>query len=315
MGGALRGNGLLQLDACLEHDVTLVIIDDFGGFQLGVHGGEALLHVSDLELFHEKAGDVAHVVGIVEGGRGEQPCRPWILGCDSRYDSRRARGRVFLEYAKDAFCQLGVGELMPLRLHERLDMLEGNHGILREKAQQTPFEFPTAPLGFWKLHVKGQTLWSWHILLALIVSTWWLNGFQGIQNILLAHHQLAGKLDGVILRQHGLLDGSEHDERIGKRPRAPFGTAQVMSCEPSVYTVGNQRLCIVDKRLQLVRTAFCNEIGGIEIVGKRHGAQFDASLPRLGRHLLVDERQGPIGSALPGSIPVEQVHDSFRCMA
>ena len=57
-----------------------------------------------------------------------------------------------------------------------------------------------------------------------------------------------------------------------------------------------------------------DELGGVEVIGQRHGEQVDAGDAGLGRHGGVDKLQGAIGGALTCGVAVEQVHDAVAGM-
>ena len=57
-----------------------------------------------------------------------------------------------------------------------------------------------------------------------------------------------------------------------------------------------------------------HEIGRVEVIGKRDGAQVDLLAARLGKHAFVDESRRAIGCTLTSLVAVEQVYDFMLSM-
>ena len=128
---------------------------------------------------------------------------------------------------------------------------------------------------------------------------------QLVDHVLLAGAHARGYLHGVIAREHGVLDGGQHLQRVGKGGGAALGAAEVMARKAALDAVLQQRLGVRDELLQLLGTALGHEVGRVEVVRQRDGSQLDAALARLGRHGVVDERERPIGGALACLVAVE----------
>ena len=138
---------------------------------------------------------------------------------------------------------------------------------------------------------------------------------QLVDHVLLAGAHARGYLHGVVAREHGVLDGGQHLQRVGKGGGAALGAAEVMARKAALDAVLQQRLGVRDELLQLLGTALGHEVGRVEVVRQRDGSQLDAALARLGRHGVVDERERPVGGALARLVAVEEVHDRMLRMA
>ena len=106
-----------------------------------------------------------------------------------------------------------------------------------------------------------------------------------------------------------MFDGCQKFEHFSECPAFFAEINEITAAKLAIDRVTKKRHRVIDEFLNGFASTLHHEIGRVEVIGKRDGAQVNLLAACFGEHAFVNESRRAIGCALTSLVAVKQIHD------